>query len=123
MSIAPLTVAPLPDSLVKSWLVPLHDRRVRRDLVTVMRGISPEVTIAAAPRLRGFDRPALIAWGMRDAFFPFSDAQRLARALPKARIERIENARTFVQLDAPKRLAELVAELSAVPLKTASEVA
>ena len=112
MKLAPLTVAPVPDSLLKDWISPLRDRRIRRDLVRVLRGISPQHTLAAAERLSEFDRPALIAWGMRDPFFPFSDAERLAAALGGARVERIENARTFVQLDAPERLATLVAEFA-----------
>ena len=119
MSIAPLTVEPVPDELLKGWLAPLRDRGVRRDLVRVLRGIEPSYTLAAAERLRGFDRPALIVWGMRDRFFPFSDAERLQAVLPKSRIERIENARTFVQLDAPERLAELVLDaLRAAPAAT-----
>jgi pimeloyl-ACP methyl ester carboxylesterase len=109
MSIAPLTVEPVPDSLLKGWISPLHDRRVRRDLVQVLRGISPRYTLEAAERLRTFDRPALLVWGMRDRFFPFSEAQRLADVLPNSRVEQVANARTFVQLDAPERLAELIA--------------
>ena len=53
----------------------------------------------------------LIVWGMRDPFFPISDAERLAALFGDARLERIENARTFVQMDAPDRLAQLIAEL------------
>ena len=115
MKLAPLTVTPVPDPLLKAWVSPLHDRRIRRDLLAVLRGISPKHTLAAAGRLREFDRPALIAWGTRDRFFPFADAERLAATLPHARIERIENSRTFVQLDAPQRLAELVAEIATAP--------
>jgi pimeloyl-ACP methyl ester carboxylesterase len=119
MAIAPLTVEPVPDSLLKGWTSPLHDRHVRRDLVRALQGISPEHTLDAAERLRTFDRPALIAWGMRDRFFPFSDAERLAAVLPNSRLERIDNARTFVQLDAPERLADLVAKFaSATPADT-----
>src|SRR5438270_2195277 len=108
MSLAPLTVEPPDDGLLKEWVSALHDRRVRRDLVRVLRVVAPSYTLEAAEKLRGFDRPALIVWGMRDRFFPFSDAERLAETLPQARVERIENARTFVQLDAPERLAELI---------------
>ena len=109
MALAPLTVEPVPDELLKSWLAPLRDRGVRRDLVRVLRRISPEHTLDAARRLAEFDRPALIVWGLRDPFFAFSDAERLAATLPDARLERIENARTFVQLDAPEQLAERIA--------------
>jgi pimeloyl-ACP methyl ester carboxylesterase len=59
--------------------------------------------------MKKFDRPALIAWGTRDRFFPLSDAHRLAATLPHARLETIDEARTYVQVDQPQRLAELVA--------------
>jgi pimeloyl-ACP methyl ester carboxylesterase len=109
MAAAPLTVEPLPDELLAGWFRPLRDRRIRADLRAVLRGISAEHTLTAAERLTTFDRPALIAWGVRDRFFPLSDAERLARTLPRAQLVTIENARTFVQLDQPQRLAELVA--------------
>jgi pimeloyl-ACP methyl ester carboxylesterase len=108
----PLTMQPIPDEQVKSWVAPLADKRIRADLAKVVRGIDPADTVAAAERLRGFDRPALIAWGAEDRVFPFSDAERLAATLPNARLERIPNARAFVQLDAPERLAELIASVA-----------
>lgn len=108
----PLTMQPIPDEQVKSWVAPLADKRIRDDLAKVVRGIDPAVTVAAAERLRDFDRPALIAWGAEDRFFPFSDAERLAATLPNARLERIPNARAFVQLDAPERLAEMIGSVA-----------
>jgi pimeloyl-ACP methyl ester carboxylesterase len=115
MSIAPLTVEPVPDALLRGWVAPLHSRAVRHDLVRVARHMKPEHTLAAAEQLGGFDRPALIVWGMRDRFFPAADGERLAQTLPDARLVRIENARTFVQLDVPDRLAELIIEFAAAP--------
>jgi pimeloyl-ACP methyl ester carboxylesterase len=120
MKAMPLTVDPVPDELLKSWVEPLRDRRIRRDLLRVLRGISSEHTLAAAEELRSFDRPVLVTWGLRDVFFPIGDAERLVALLPYASLERIENARTFVQLDAPERLAELVAEMlpASVPARS-----
>lgn len=100
---------PLPDALLAGWFEALHDRRIRADLRAVLEGISPEHTLAAAERLKTFERPALIAWGSRDRFFPLSDARRLADTLPHARLETIDDARTYVQVDQPQRLAELIA--------------
>lgn len=108
----PLTVEPIADEQVKSWVAPLSDRRVRADLAKVVRGIDAADTVAAAEHLRDFDRSALIAWGAEDRFFPFSDAERLAATLPNSRLERIPNARAFVQLDAPERLAELIGSVT-----------
>jgi pimeloyl-ACP methyl ester carboxylesterase len=105
-----LTVNPIPDRLLKAWITPLRDPAVRRDVAKVVRAISPRDTLEAAERLPAFDRPATIIWGLRDPYFPLRDAERLAEVLPDARLERIESARAFVQLDAPDRLAELVAD-------------
>ena len=113
MSIAPLTVQPIPDELLRSWIEPLRDRGVRRDLVHFLRAISPRDTLDAAERLRGFKRPALLIWGLRDRFFPRAEADRLAATLPDARLETVENARTFVQFDAPERVAELIVSFAA----------
>jgi pimeloyl-ACP methyl ester carboxylesterase len=113
MSVAPLTVEPPPDALVRSWISPLGQRAIRRDVVKVLRGISPACTLAAAERLPRFERPVLIVWGTRDPFFPLADAERLSTVFPDARLETIASARAFVQMDAPDRLAELV--LSFVP--------
>lgn len=112
MAIAPLTVTPLPDALLRAWIEPLRDAGIRRDLRQVLRGISPTHTLAAAEKLGSFEGPALIIWGTRDKFFPFSDAERLAAVLRDARIERVPDAKTFVQLDAPDRVAELVANFA-----------
>jgi pimeloyl-ACP methyl ester carboxylesterase len=108
MSLAPLTIDPVPDDLLQSWVAPLRDRGVRRDLVKVLRGISPTYTLEAAEKLPAFKRPVLIAWGTEDKFFPLSEAERLAALFDQARLERIERARTFVQLDAPDQLAALI---------------
>ncbi len=50
---------------------------------------------------------------MRDKFFLSPDAERLAEVLPNARIERVQDARTFVQLDAPERVADLIGAFAA----------
>jgi pimeloyl-ACP methyl ester carboxylesterase len=111
MALAPLTMEPIPDEMLKAWISPLKDAAVRRDLRKVAQGISPEYTLAAAERLRSFDGTALIVWGTRDKFFPLSDAERIEQLFSDARLETIDDARTFVQLDAPHRLAELILEL------------
>jgi pimeloyl-ACP methyl ester carboxylesterase len=120
MSLAPLTVEPVPDALLKSWVAPLRTRAIRRDLVKVLRGISPECTIEAAKRLPEFGRPVLIVWGTSDPFFPLADAKRLAALFPDARLETIASARAFVQMDTPERLARLVLSLASVPERALS---
>ncbi len=80
-----------------------------------MRGIAPEHTLGAVDGLRRFEKPAIVLWGLRDVFFKVADGRRLVDTLPQARLETVEAARTFVQLDAPERVAELVRELHRRP--------
>jgi pimeloyl-ACP methyl ester carboxylesterase len=101
---------PLDSELLESWVRPsLEDPAVRRDAVEILRRIDNRFTLEAAERLREFDRPALIAWATEDRFFKLRNGKRLAEAIPDARLELIEDARTFVPLDQPERLAELIA--------------
>ncbi len=123
MKLAPLTASPIRDELVQSWVAPLRRRGIRRDALAVMRGIAPEHTLGAVDGLRRFDRPAIILWGLRDVFFKVDDGERLVQTLPQARLETVPAARTFVQLDAPERVAELVRELAAAPAVQAATAA
>ena len=99
-----------PDAdVTRAWLEPsLRSRDVRRDVAKVLRGVSNRYTIEAAEKLSRFDRPTLIAWAPEDRFFKFSYAERLAAAIPGAKLERIEDSWTYVSEDQPDRLAELV---------------
>ncbi len=118
----PLSAEPIDDQLLREWATPVRRRPIRLDLRRVVRGIAPQHTLRAAERLRTFDRPVLLVWGTRDKFFPLSDAERLAKLFPVARLETIDSARTFVQLDAPERLGELVVEfVHATPAPTYEE--
>jgi pimeloyl-ACP methyl ester carboxylesterase len=95
----------------EGWARPsLEDRAVRRDSVRVLRGIDKRYTLEAAELLRQFDRPTLIAWAPEDRFFKLRYAERLAEAIPNARLELIEDSYSFVPEDQPERLAELIAE-------------
>jgi pimeloyl-ACP methyl ester carboxylesterase len=93
----------------REWVEPfLADRGVRHDTVKVLRGIDPKYTLEAAERLREFDRPALLAWAVEDRFFKLSYAERLAKTIRGATLERIDDSYTFVSEDQPERLAELI---------------
>ena len=114
MSYAPLVKQPLSQELVDSWLEPASaDPEIKRDLVKILRGIDKRHTLEAAEKLRTFERPVRFAWATDDRFFKRSHAERLAAMLPDARIEDIPGAGTFVPLDEPARVAELVAQFVA----------
>jgi pimeloyl-ACP methyl ester carboxylesterase len=52
----------------------------------------------------------LFAWAREDRVFPISLAERLATILPNARIAPIDDAWTFVSLDQPQVLADLIVD-------------
>ena len=104
-----LTKRPIPDQVLDRWTEPIRlDRAVRRDAGKLLRGISKRYTLEAAEELRDFDRPTLIAWAPEDRFFKLTYGERLAEAIPDARLVRIDDSRTFVSEDQPERLAELI---------------
>ena len=112
---APLAKHRIDPVLVESWLEPaLGDREIAaRRPQADQRRAQDATRIEAAERLRDFERPVRFAWGADDRFFRIASAERLAAMLRDARIERIEDARTFVALDQPERVAELIGEFAA----------
>ncbi len=108
---------PIDPALVAAWLAPASaDPAVKRDLTKLLVGVDKRELIAADERLGAFERPIRFAWAREDRFFKLAHAQRLAAAVPDARIAEIADARTFVPLDQPGRVAELVAEFVAEPV-------
>jgi pimeloyl-ACP methyl ester carboxylesterase len=106
---APFAKTTIPPELIDSWMEPSQrDAGVKRDTAKFTAGLNKRYTLEAAERLAQFDRPTLFAWAPEDRFFKLSYAQRLAETIPDARIETIDDAGTFVSLDQPKRLAELI---------------
>jgi pimeloyl-ACP methyl ester carboxylesterase len=104
-----LTKRPIAEEITWGWVEPsLTDRDVRNDAITLLRGVDARDTLAAAEKLRDFDRPTLIAWAREDIVFKSRFAERLARDIPNSRLEWIEDSRSFVSEDQPARLAELI---------------
>jgi pimeloyl-ACP methyl ester carboxylesterase len=119
-----LTKRPIERSVRDGWLRPaIGSAAIRRDVTKVLKGIAPRYTLDAAERLREFDRPTLLAWAPEDRFFKFSYAERLAAAIPDARLERIEDSGTFVSEDQPERVAQLVGDFAREPAYAASAAA
>jgi pimeloyl-ACP methyl ester carboxylesterase len=113
---APFAKTKIPTELIDSWLEPaLNDRDVARDTAKVTAGMQKRYTLEAAERLADFDRPVLLAWARDDRVFKLSYAQRLAETIPNATLETIEDAKTFVPLDQPARLAELIGAFVGTP--------
>jgi len=111
-----LTKRPVPHSVLESWSRPvLSDRAVRRDAFKMVRGLDSKHTLDAAERFARFERPVLLAWATEDKLFPMEHAERMAVQFPQGRVERIEDARTFVSEDQPERLAQAIAAFAREP--------
>lgn len=104
-----LTKKRVDDEILEDWVRPgLDSGEIRRDTRKFINGISPKQTQKAAEKLPGLRAPALLAWAHEDRWFPVEHAERLAEIIPDARVERIDDAKTFVPLDQPERVAELI---------------
>ena len=95
---------------IEAWAEPLASNAgVRRDVLRVLAAIDSKYTVAAAPALKAFDRPALVVWSKGDLAFPLKDGKRLADDL-SAPLEVLDDTRTFIPLDQPERLSALITE-------------
>ena len=68
---------------------------------------------AAAEKLRSSQLPIRLLWAPGDKYFPISYAERLAGEAGNAKLVEIPDAKTFVALDQPRRLAEEIAQFAA----------
>lgn len=106
-----LTKRPMPDEVVDSFLRPSRERReILEDTRRFLRTVHRRHTLEAAEKLGSFDKPVLLAWAREDRVFPISLAERLAAILPDATIAPIADSLTFVPLDQPGVLANLIVE-------------
>ena len=112
---------PIEPELVDAWLAPSQaDPGVRRDTAKLIAGVRKHELVAADEQLRHFERPLRFAWAPEDRFFKLAHAERLAAIAPDARIEHVPDAGTFVPLDQPARVAELVAEFAGAGVSSAA---
>jgi len=108
-----LTKKRLPQALLDQWVRPAADPAIRRDAGKFLRSIDSRDTHAAAEALTRFAKPVLLAWTPEDSFFPVALAHRLKEKVPHAQLELIGDARVFVALDQPERLASVLGDFCA----------
>jgi pimeloyl-ACP methyl ester carboxylesterase len=114
LTFGPLSKRPVPREVMDGWFAPaLEQREIRRDLGKYVRSASDgrRRLLAAAERLREFDRPALVAWAAEDKLMPHEHGPRLAALMPQAKLAVIADSRTLIPEDQPLVLAEHLREL------------
>ena len=100
---------PIPPAVTDTWLRPvLTQREIRRDLTKYLRSSKKGDMLAAAERLRSFDRPALVIWAKEDRVMPPEHGRRLAEILPNGRLIEIADSYTFIPEDQPGELARAI---------------
>jgi len=109
----PFAKSKIPDELIADWLAPaVSDREIMHDLKKVTIGMNKRYTLEAATKLRGSQLPILLTWAPGDKYFPISYAERLVGEAGNARLVTIPDAKTFVALDQPERLAAEIAQFA-----------
>ena len=113
LGFGPLTSAPLDAKLTRSWIEPLADKAIRRDLAAFAGGVRPRVLLDAASRFGQFAGPVRILWGDDDAYFGPELGRRLSEAFPHASLITVPGGRTFLPLEHPDAVAGEVIAASA----------
>lgn len=72
------------------------------------QSLEPSITLDAVDALRAFGKPVLLAWGDKDKLFPLDHAKRLEADFPRATLEVIKGASTYVMIDDPAALASSI---------------
>jgi pimeloyl-ACP methyl ester carboxylesterase len=62
--------------------------------------------------LGGVRAPALVVWGSHDRIVPAECGEAYARALPQARLARVDGAGHFVEMEKPRELARAIAQFA-----------
>ena len=104
------------DDLWAQWIAAFHaDRTVRKQVIGLVRQVDTDELLAATDGLAEWGGDAVVAWGMADKIFRPELGRRLATTLDCPFVE-IPDAKTYVPLDAPAELADVVSEFAARPL-------
>jgi pimeloyl-ACP methyl ester carboxylesterase len=108
------------DERCRAWVDPVRrDPAIRSQVAQILAGMNPKHTLEAASHFKALEIPVLIAWAPQDRFFKLANAERMAREIPHARLERIEDSYTFVSIDQPERTAELIGAFAREPVAAA----
>ncbi|MEA2213643.1 MAG: hypothetical protein QOF83_3591 [Solirubrobacteraceae bacterium] len=97
----------LPDTLDRLYDVS-KPWPTKRAVLKLYRATPAAAMGALRDRLRPLDRPALVVFGVGDAYIPWQQAERQRESFPSARIELLDGLGHWPFLEDPGRVAELV---------------
>jgi pimeloyl-ACP methyl ester carboxylesterase len=64
--------------------------------------------LEVSTRFGSFTKPVRLVWGDADPFFPLSFGERLAAAFPNGTITSVPGASTFVSMEYPEQVADVI---------------
>jgi pimeloyl-ACP methyl ester carboxylesterase len=114
MTFGHMSKRPVPREVMDRWFAPAREQAaVRRDLrkYVLSSAAGRRALLAAAEKLRAFQRPALVAWASEDKLMPREHGARLAALMPQGRLVEIGDSYTLIPEDQPVKLAGLLREL------------
>lgn len=76
-----------------------------------LTALDPSETIALGARLGSIDIPTSVIWGEHDPFLSLNLGSRVAAAIPGATFDIVPDSRHFVPEDAPREIAQVIADL------------
>ncbi len=96
------------DAQIAAYTEPLYSQAHRTALIKTAGGIIPPDLAELTTRIPKIDLPTLLLWGRHDWVVPLDVAERLLAALPKARLEVMENCGHMPPEEFPKESLEIV---------------
>jgi 2-hydroxymuconate-semialdehyde hydrolase len=98
--------------LIAEYARPFEGIDGRRAYLRAARALRTEELVSQTAAIERIPVPTLIVWGAQDAFQPLAYGEKLARALPNARLEVIDDAGHFLPEDAPETLGKKIVDFA-----------
>lgn len=99
-------------ALIDAYERPFRGVEGRRAYLRAARALRTEDLTSRMGAIETLPVPTVVIWGERDVFQSVTYGQRLAEAMPNARLEIVADAGHFLPEDAPEFLAELITKFT-----------
>lgn len=96
---------------IDMYVRPFSDDAGRAALIAHLRAMQSDETADLATRLSGITIPTAIVWGRHDNVVPLELGRQLQAAIPGASLTILDDARHFAPEEAPRPIADVLAEL------------
>lgn len=96
----------LTEEFKRGIVAPYSDEEGKISLIRNASSLNTNHTMELVDYHKNIIAPTLVLWGVHDIWQTIADGERLAREIPNARLERIENASHWLQQDAPEAFAQ-----------------